>query len=887
MHQIEQNITQARSFRPIIYKTIDGLVDTNSYLPIPNCLLEYITTNSKLSDADKLIFLHKYAISFFELRNNKERTIASSLQRTSNKLNISKSKVISSQKKLEQLSLFSIKRQKNKYNQNKPNLITPLIPDEIFVLLNKSKNKIGVDDNFNKRESNLDYIERTKQFINFNYGIFKFILEHDSLAASCKILAIDLFTMWYKYHLSCNNMSRFRFLVNYKQLTSRHNCSLKSISSKVIRLEEKGIISKKQIFARNGEERNARHDKSIWEITFNFPKWYKDMQAPNQLHTDTLYNDVIEDELFKSDKRDIELYSKYPEEINNSENILHNSSDVIDELIEKLNEFKKNITSCSNSSDNFHNKNQQKTDGNSSVEDDSINNLDIATKAHESEVCYKNDPGLSKNKPHNNRDIIIKIFKSNLRDSSKVIFNKFLDKIGLSSSSTKQNKSKSNKDFSIPKELVRRKLKNIPQDKADKARKYAYSLFSKRIPTGYASTLDKHELAKQFIIHAATWKPTKLGNLTREHEIDAALSFAWKSVTDGTWQSPLEYAKAKILDYEFLSYRDKYKHSGILSPQLKALEIETDKLFVGYSNLATKIKEEVAKEASYLQLEHYKPERVNPFDNRIGNENDAMIHQFDLYPATSSDDTTTPSRLLSELNTCVNLEQEILDDNSASTDSVISHITSMPKSALDAAESNHLNGFTNSSGLGDVDDEGNVDNIDELSVTAMDNLPLLVEEDPLSYFGKLERVVVENNGDIHVLFGASTSNRFKSLQAQYKYQHQIPDESIASILKRSNILISNISDIEINFNKETELVNINNDYANMNTSNIGQRNKMTNFTELDVSHLNEENRLYRIYGTDTEKLALEGINNKTFFTTLKEMGLRDDGKLEVVFGLEA
>ena len=85
MHQIEQNITQARSFRPIIYKTIDGLVDTNSYLPIPNCLLEYITTNSKLSDADKLIFLHKYAISFFELRSNKERTISSSLQRTSKK----------------------------------------------------------------------------------------------------------------------------------------------------------------------------------------------------------------------------------------------------------------------------------------------------------------------------------------------------------------------------------------------------------------------------------------------------------------------------------------------------------------------------------------------------------------------------------------------------------------------------------------------------------------------------------------------------------------------------------------------------------------------------------------------------------------------------------
>ena len=73
----------------------------------------------------------------------------------------------------------------------------------------------------------------------------------------------------------------------------------------------------------------------------------------------------------------------------------------------------------------------------------------------------------------------------------------------------------------------------------------------------------------------------------------------------------------------------------------------------------------------------------------------------------------------------------------------------------------------------------------------------------------------------------------------------------------------------------------------MKGNNTSQGNKMTNFTELDISHFNEENRLYRIYGTDTDKLALEGINNKTFFTTLKEMGLRDDGKLEVVFGLEA
>ena len=866
------------------------LPDTKSYLPIPNCLLGYITTNSKLSDADKLIFLHKYAISFFERRNNKERTIASSLQRTADKLNISKAQVISSQKKLEHRGLFTIKRQKNGYNQNKPNLITPLIPDDLFTSLNKSNNRIGVDDSFNKQESNLDHLERTKQFINFNYGILKFILEHDDLASSCKILAIDLFTMWYKYHLSSNNNSDFRFLVNYKQLNSRHDCSLKSTASKLMKLEEQGIIFKKQIFAKNGEERNARHDKSIWEIVFNFPKWYKDMQAPNQLHTDTLYNKTIEDELFKSDEQGREFYSTHSEEVNNLESILHNNSGAIDELIDKLSEFKKsfkqNITSCSNSSDNFHNKNGQKTGSNSSLENDFTDNLDIASNTDESAVCYKNDPGTSKNIPHNNRDILIKIFKSNLRNSAKVIFNKFLDKIGLGSNSTRQDNSKNNKDFSITKELVRRKLKNIPQDKADKARKYAYSLFSKKIPTGYAATLDKHELTKQFIIHVATWKPSKLGKLARTQEIDAALSFAWKSIANGTWQAPLEYAKAKILDYELQSYRDKYSHLGVLSPELKTLEIETDKLFSGYSNLTTRIQEE----ASYGQLDHYKAEKVNPFDNGIGHDNDAIIPQLDIYPAESSSNATKLNPL-SKLNTLKTLEQGILDEkiieNNASTDYAICHMTSipsMPKAALDAGESSCTNGFNKYYSLGGVEGEGNVDNIDKLAITAMGDLPLLVEDEPLSYFGKLERVVVEDNGDIHVLFDADSSSRFKLLQTQHKYLDQIQDESIISILEKSNKLISNISDKDIISKQATELVNIKHDCVNMNENNIGQSNKMANFTEMDISHLNEENRLYRIYGADTDKLALEGINNKTSFTLLKEMGLRDDGKLEVVFG---
>jgi hypothetical protein len=57
-------------------------------------------------------------------------------------------------------------------------------------------------------------------------------------------------------------------------------------------------------------------------------------------------------------------------------------------------------------------------------------------------------------------------------------------------------------------------------------RKFAYSLLSKGLATGYAASLSKHELAKQLIHHVASWKPTKLGAIARERQIDIALAVA-------------------------------------------------------------------------------------------------------------------------------------------------------------------------------------------------------------------------------------------------------------------------------------------------------------------------------------------------------------------------
>ena len=228
-------------------------------------------------------------------------------------------------------------------------------------------------------------------------------------------------------------------------------------------------------------------------------------------------------------------------------------------------------------------------------------------------VAY-NDPEVSKSRLYINKYLKTKIenIKSNLWGKPKVIFNNFLKNLLINSDSdiiscitsktsnnstklTPQGSAKSQdtsqfKEFNIHSELIREKLKLLPKDKAAKARKFAYSLISKGLACGYAASLTKNELAKELIFHAATWKPTKLGTITQEQEIDTALSVAWKAIVNGKWQAPLELAKAQVLEYEFRHYRQKYQESGVISNELSSLESATNKLLkTGFTDLRGKI----------------------------------------------------------------------------------------------------------------------------------------------------------------------------------------------------------------------------------------------------------------------------------------------------------
>jgi hypothetical protein len=443
---------------------------------------------------------------------------------------------------------------------------------------------------------------------------------------------------------SYNDDSSFSFITSYKELADLYSCNTKHISKYIRALEKLGFIKTQNIYIRkrygDGDCRaQERQDKSLWKITLSLPDECiaelekvkdrsnlkpKDVKNEFVAIENTVDLKLIEDCLILGGikfnlnleqssllKSLIDVYSNHSclggDNINYEGNIEvsslplpDNSYDgsydksyidsVIEELdVEEIGELEDKLEDSSD------------LDGDSNSLSDEPETLFTSSSLEEFDQKrvrsdgIKSDPHVAKSGLLLNKDLLSKIkdIKSNLGLAPKVLFNNFLKRFSKDESGEDVGSKKEGvvreKEFDIHSELIRAKLKILPKDKADKARKFAYSLVSKGLANGYAASLSKHELAKQIIHHAATWKPTKLGNVSREKEIDTALSVAWKKIVGGTWQVPLELAKAEILQYEFNAYRRKYQESGVLSHEAKALESDVNNLLGGWCDLVGKI----------------------------------------------------------------------------------------------------------------------------------------------------------------------------------------------------------------------------------------------------------------------------------------------------------
>jgi hypothetical protein len=552
------------------------------------------------------------------------------------------------QQSLVKKGYFIINKDFDEIGRNKRNLITPTLPASVFNHLNeKFPDKVGDHNPYNYFvECKRSYLDRTKLFIKLNYDILKLISSNEYTNPRQKIMWLGFYTRCYKNYMllakedfnvgqySYNDDSSFSFISSYRELADLYSCNTKHLSKSIRALEKLGFIKAQNIYIRKRCSDNndcmaqERQDQSLWKITLSLPdeciaelekvKNRSNLKLKNikdelvatgnsvdpkligdcfilggikfnlNLEQSSLLKSVIVDDNDDNYNGNIKAISPLPDAASCDELYIDSVMEELD--IDTTWKVEDKLEKSFRVDDSKFLSAEPKTLSTSS----SLKELDEKIEKNDG---IKSAPHVAKSGLLLNKDLISKIkdIKSNLGLMPKVLFNDFLKRFSKDESDENEGNKKEgfakDKEFNIHSDLIREKLKILPKDKADKARKFAYSLVSKGLANGYAASLSKHELAKQIIHHAATWKPTKFGFVSREKEIDTALSVAWKKIVGGTWQIPLELAKAEILQYEFNAYRRKYQESGVLSHEAKALESDVNNLLGGWCDLVGKITE--------------------------------------------------------------------------------------------------------------------------------------------------------------------------------------------------------------------------------------------------------------------------------------------------------
>ncbi len=638
---IKQNLT-----------TFYSLTETKSYTPITSCVLEHIIATTNLTKCEKLYYLLADSLALISKNKGYSRSYALPSEDWADRLGFSRSLVFTIQKNLVKKGYFVINKDWDKIGRNNRNLITPTLPTSVFNHLNKKfPDRVGDHNPYNPlSECKRAYLDRTKLFIKLNYDLLKIITSNEYLNPRGKIMWLSFYTRCYKNYMlqgredfnlgkySHNDDSSFSFITSYRELADLYSCNTKHLSKSIRALEELGFIKTQNIYIRKRCGGNdackiqERQDQSLWKITLSLPdeciSELEKVKNRSNLKLKDIKNELaaIKNNVVPKLIEDCLILGGIKFNLN-----LEQSS-LLKSIIVDDNDNCSGVVNCNGNIDTIlplpharcdesyidsvmteldveeAGKADDKAKESSELEDVDLlsdepktlpttSSIEALNDKEKKSDGIKSDPHVAKSGLLLNKDLISKIkdIKSNLGATPKVIFNNFLKRFSKDESDENADNKKDgiakDREFNIHSELIREKLKVLPKDKADKARKFAYSLVSKGLANGYAASLSKHELAKQIIHHAATWKPTKLGATSREIEIDTALSVAWKKIVGGTWQIPLELAKAEILQYEFNAYRRKYQESGVLSHEAKPLESDVNNLLGGWCDLVGKITE--------------------------------------------------------------------------------------------------------------------------------------------------------------------------------------------------------------------------------------------------------------------------------------------------------
>jgi len=386
-------------------------------------------------------------------------------------------------------------------SQNEINVIIPTLPNDVFDAL-----KLATTRNSHligtQESDKRSFLDDTKMFVKFNNKQIEALVQNKAITPLQKLIWILLYM-----RSSCSYQATgdWRSTITQDELCQMFKCSQSTASKALANLAERGFIAKDQSRVKDHTTGSNRRKKSIWFIEALFPA--SDMQTLLQQKTRSNLKHACE-------------YTAG----------LKHAVDNIDIIPSVKGEY-------SNRSGDY-------SPRSAVYSQSSVTSIkDITTKS----IFIKNN----NQQTSQSTDVINVIFETNKKAQESIPTQDLIATVPLT--------------VDIVAEKNRRNIEKLSPELVKKAVNFAKKLKRDKLCAQSLMDIDELELARQFIHHAANYKMTKLDCKTREEEVEAALSFAWKAAKSGQWRCPSGWGQAMDLHLE----REKYLYEHIDAPVVR------------------------------------------------------------------------------------------------------------------------------------------------------------------------------------------------------------------------------------------------------------------------------------------------------------------------------
>lgn len=270
----------------------DILTNPAHFVKLPHCLLEHILTTKNLTALEKLFYILADSLSFINANTEEgEREIGLAMHQWDKMLSSVKNRIFTMQNNIQEKNYFVVRRSFDEQNRHNRNVVTPTLPKDVFAKLCQVPNRQGEHDAFQEGENYLSYLDRTKQFIRINYDVLYFVISHQDLTDTAKIVWLILYMAAQKNYLTkCKNNPdnpSFSFVSKLKELSVKYNINYSFLTKILIQLEDLGFLQRQQFFFKASKSQEARQDVSTWEFFVSLPQIEK-----------IEYNNELDNELF-------------------------------------------------------------------------------------------------------------------------------------------------------------------------------------------------------------------------------------------------------------------------------------------------------------------------------------------------------------------------------------------------------------------------------------------------------------------------------------------------------------------------------------------------------------------------------------------------------------